>query len=320
MKKFILSLSLLSCAVASIAQEDSTGLAGDHFSLQGALELFSKATSIEDFEKALNTEANHVNNLDMNEDGEIDYVRVEDHADGDAHAFALQVAVNENESQDVAAIEIEKTGEATAQGQIVGDEELYGEGIYVEALDEKAEGGKGGPSAAIETRIMVVNVWLWPSVRFVYAPAYRPWVSPWHWRAYPAWWKPWRPFGWRAHHGYCGHYRSHFHVVHLHRCSKAHAVYRTHRAHSATVHGHYKDAHLKHRERKAIKTHDANKANTKNEKAGKVNKAEKTQKQPKKDPKAGKSSKQEKANGVEKPAKKSGGAKPAKASGRGGKK
>lgn len=60
---------------------DSTGLPGDNFSLQGALQLFHDAANIEDFEKALNTESNHVNNLDLDGDGNIDYVRVIDKAE-----------------------------------------------------------------------------------------------------------------------------------------------------------------------------------------------------------------------------------------------
>ena len=51
------------------------GTAGDHFSLEGALELFKKSDSPEDFEKMLNKETNFVNNLDLNEDEEIDYIK-----------------------------------------------------------------------------------------------------------------------------------------------------------------------------------------------------------------------------------------------------
>ena len=79
-------------------------------SLEAAIELFKKSDSPEDFEKRLNSENNDVNNLDLNEDGEIDYIRVVDNSAGDVHALVLQVAVSEKESQDVAVIEIEKQG------------------------------------------------------------------------------------------------------------------------------------------------------------------------------------------------------------------
>ena len=48
--------------------QDSTGLPGDHFSLEGALSLLKKSASLEDFEKKLNQEGGSVNNLDLNKD------------------------------------------------------------------------------------------------------------------------------------------------------------------------------------------------------------------------------------------------------------
>src|SRR5687768_9439381 len=105
---------------------DSTGLPGDNFDLEGALELFKTSASLEEFEKQLNTESNSVNNLDLNGDGDIDYMRVLDNVKDSAHAIVLQVAVNESELQDVAVIELEKIGKESAVIQIVGDEELYG--------------------------------------------------------------------------------------------------------------------------------------------------------------------------------------------------
>lgn len=218
---------------------DSTGLPGDNFSLEGAIELFKKATSPEDFEKLLNTENSNVNNLDLDEDGKIDYVRVVDNMAGDAHALVLQVAVSEAESQDIAVIEIEKTGDGTATLQIVGDEDIFGEQVIAEPFDEESveKEGKHGPAALQSARIgVVVNVWFWPSVRFVYAPGYRVWVSPWRWRHYPVWWTPWRPYPWRTFHVRVFPYHRHCHVVTTHRVVRAHAVYVPHRRHSTVVH------------------------------------------------------------------------------------
>ncbi len=241
---------------------DSTGLPGDHFSLQGALQLFSQSASIEDFEKALNLESNHVNNLDLNGDGETDYIRVTDQAEKDAHAFVLQVPVSATESQDIAVIELEKTGEASAIAQIVGDEDIYGEAVIVEP-DGGGEDDSfinynnsrlSGPSAGYEYPAagVVINVWVWPSVRFVYGPVYRPWISPWRWSYYPAWWKPWRPFAWHVWHPYRAHYHRSFVVVHTHRVLHAHRVYTPFRSssvlvrtrHSASV-GHYRVTHTR---------------------------------------------------------------------------
>lgn len=241
-------LLLLVCfaatAVSVKAQTDSTGMPGDHFSLQGALEMFKQSSSIEDFEKKINTESNNVNNLDLDGDGDIDYVKVIDKVDKDVHAFVLQVAVSETENQDIAVIELEKTGDTTAVAQIVGDEEIYGEQVIVEASDEGDEiesedAGKGnGPSFQYDfnkgSRI-VVNVFFWPSVRFVYRPAYVPWVSPWRWKHYPGWWRPWRPVRWHVFHPRRLVYHRHCAVVRTHRVIRAHRVYTPFRASSVVV-------------------------------------------------------------------------------------
>jgi hypothetical protein len=238
---FLIALVLLLFAFPMFGQHemdsDSTGLPGDNFSLEAAIELFKKSSSPEDFEKRLNTENNDVNNLDLNEDGEIDYIRVIDNSEGDIHALVLQVAVSEKESQDVAVIEIEKQGNENAILQIVGDEDLYGEQTIAEPFEEeKVKSGKDkGPAMQIAPVRIVVNVWLWPSVRFMYAPAYRPWVSPWRWRVYPSYWRPWRPHPWRVFHVRAMPYRAHCHVIRTHRVVRAHAVYAPHRAHSTVV-------------------------------------------------------------------------------------
>ena len=215
---------------------DSTGLPGDHFSLEGALDLFKNAESPEAFEKALNTESNFVNNLDLNEDGDIDYIRVIDHVEGDAHAIVLQVPVNEDEAQDVAVIEIEKQGPEYAILQIIGDEDLYGPEHIVEPYEEEVKsGGKGGPSADMELTRLVVNVYLWPSVRYIYRPNYVVWVSPFRWRNYPRWWSPWRPHPWRYVHTRRVHYRPYCHRVTTHRVVTAHKVYQPRRTSSKVV-------------------------------------------------------------------------------------
>ena len=233
---FMLCFFFATWANAHIVQ-DSTGLPGDHFSLEGALELFKKAQSPEDFEKLLNQEDSEVNNLDLNEDGQTDYIRVIDTKENDVHALILQVPVNEQESQDIAVIEIEKQGAEEAILQIIGDENVYGEQVIAEPFEVKAEqGGDGGPNAEIALYRVVVNVWLWPSVRYIYRPGYRVWVSPWRWGHYPRWYKPWKPRSFRWYSGRRVVWRGHAHVVHTHRVVRAHRVYTPRRTSSRIVH------------------------------------------------------------------------------------
>lgn len=227
MKNSILFLSIFT-SFSLAAQKPitiQTGLPGDNFSLEGALDLFKKANSLEEFEKLLNSEENNVNNLDLNENGETDYIRVVDHVQDDAHAIVLQALVSESESQDIAVIEVEKTGKDEAVVQIIGDEDIFGKQIIIESYDDKSNNNS-----------VAVNVWFWPSVRFIYHPAYVVWASPWSFRTLPVWWRPWRPYPWNAFHAKVLPFRNHYHVVTVHRVTRAHQVYVPKRTHSSVVH------------------------------------------------------------------------------------
>ena len=237
MKKIlcIATMFVLMLTQPSHAQQEEKGVPGDHFSLEGALELFKKAESPEDFEKKLNSEKNYVNNLDLNEDGKIDYIRVFDHGDNQAHALVLQAVVSEKDAHDIAVIEIEKTSDSEAIVQIIGDEDIYGEEIIVEPFEEEGEEGKGPATSSFGKVRIQVNVWLWPSVRFIYRPSYVLWASPWHWHYYPRWWRPWRPHPFHRYVSLRPHYHVHFRPVRVHRVSSAHRHYAPRRTTSVTV-------------------------------------------------------------------------------------
>lgn len=246
-KKTLLALSL-TLGVSGLAwseEADSLGVIGDNLDLHAVLDAFKNAQSVEEFEKKINEKDSKINNIDLDEDDEVDYIQVIDNTEGDAHALVLRVDVSETESQDIAVIELEKTGDENATIQIVGDEDIYGDDYIIEPTETVTSGNM--PPAFI-----VVNVWRWPSVRFIYGPAYRPWRSPWRWRHYPAWWKPWRPYRWRTYHGFHVHHRNHYHVVRVRRCGNAHRVYRGHRRSWKQV-KHHKHHHHNHGQKKVKK-------------------------------------------------------------------
>jgi hypothetical protein len=197
MKKYFTSLFVALGMTTFLAQENDTPeYLGENFSLEGAITMLKKANSIEEFEELLNDEKNEINNLDLNNDGSIDYITVEDMMENNQHVLVISALVGENDKQDVATIVIEKTGKEEAQLQIFGDEDLYASNTIAEPFDvtEKLTGKEKGPSIPeLTTNRVFVNVWLWPSVRFMYAPGYRVWASPVRWRVYPRWWKTWRP-------------------------------------------------------------------------------------------------------------------------------
>lgn len=241
----LIFLSISTLTTQTQAQTpDSTGLPGDNFSLQGALELFKKAGSPEEFEKLLNTEDSKVNNLDLNEDGKTDYIRVVSKRENEVQLFVLQALVTEKESQDIAVIELEKTGNDNAVIEIVGDEDIFGEETIVEpegsdnAFNEGFSSLAGGPNTEtdlVSRDAIIVNVWAWPCVRFVYAPSYVLWVSPFTWRAHPGWYRPWRPLAWHVYRPYRYRYRPHYAVVTTRRVAVAPRLYRPMRVTSVTV-------------------------------------------------------------------------------------
>src|SRR6476620_1600035 len=112
MKKFLIpylvaAMCLLALPAFSQTDEDTTallGLPGDNLDLYAVLTLFQKSKTIEAFEKSLNDEQTKINNLDLNLDKKVDFIKVVTKKDSDAYAFRLQVDVTKTETQDVAVI------------------------------------------------------------------------------------------------------------------------------------------------------------------------------------------------------------------------
>ena len=80
------------------------GMAGDNLDLYAVLDLFLKSKTIEGFEKSLNEQKTGINNLDLDLDKKVDFIKVVTKKEGDAYTFVLQVAVSKTETQDVAVI------------------------------------------------------------------------------------------------------------------------------------------------------------------------------------------------------------------------
>src|SRR5690606_29201039 len=120
-----------------------------------------ESRSPEEFERMLNDPETKVNNLDLNGDGYIDYIRVIDRYEGNVHVFILQAVVSASENQDIAVIELEKLENGRAVLQIVGDPDIYGIETIIEPTSEVRM-----YAGSVTTR-NVVNVWHWPIVRYV---------------------------------------------------------------------------------------------------------------------------------------------------------
>lgn len=235
-KSFVLLFVILGIATGYSQEDDRPENTGDNFSLEGALALFKKSNSLEEFEQFLNEENNNVNNLDLNDDGTIDYITVEDIQDGDAHAIVLTTAINETEKQDIAIIGLEKIGTENAVLQIEGDKDLFAENTIVEPLENTEFTTKSNNTSVDESKTsqVAVNVWVWPSVRYIYGPRYVLWHSPWRWGFYPKWWKPWRPYGYTKFYRNCAPHRVYYHRVATRRVLVANRIYAP-RRHTSTL-------------------------------------------------------------------------------------
>jgi hypothetical protein len=201
MKKYvlpyaILAMSLLSLSAFSQSVADSTllGLPGDNLDLYAVLDLFQKSKTIEDFEKSLNVEKTAINNMDLDLDKKVDFIKVVTKQDKDDFTFILQIAVSKTETQDVAVIFVTKDENKKITMQIVGDEDLYGKNYIVELKETStpavtANPGYKGPDTvkvvsapATTTTVIVEQV---PVVQYVYSPAYVPYVPPYYYGYYP---------------------------------------------------------------------------------------------------------------------------------------
>ncbi len=163
--------------VVKAASEAAEGL-----DLGAVGELFKDAENLEAFEKSLNDPETGVNNLDLDEDGTVDFLRVVEEMEKETHVIVLQAVLGENEFQDVATIEVEKTGEESYSMQVHGDDALYGEEYYV------------APTA--------VYIHTWPLIRWIYRPHYRPYVSLYRFGHFPPWWVRRPPVAVHVYHSY----------------------------------------------------------------------------------------------------------------------
>lgn len=208
---------------------------GDHFSLEGALELFKKSASPEEFERLLNLPESEVNNLDLNGDEVIDYIRVINRQDGNIHAFTLQAVISQNEFQDIAVITLEKQVDGQAVLQITGDADIYGLETIIEPTEEVRV------NAGTTTARTYVNVWTWPVVRYVYNPYYSPWVSPWYWDYWPYWWNTWRPVSYVVYYPRWNRYLPYYRYCDAPRIRYGYRIYEPYRTSSMIVYNRHHD-------------------------------------------------------------------------------
>jgi len=185
-------MSLLYLPVFSQTDSDTTallGLPGDNLDLYAVLTLFQKSKTIEAFEKSLNDEQTKINNLDLNLDKKVDFIKVTTTKKDSAFSFVLQVDVTKTETQDVAIILVNKD-KGKVSIQAVGEEELYGKDYVIEPKGQSSVTANPAYTGADPVVVNVpatttVVVQSAPIVQYVYSPAYVPYAPPYYYGYYP---------------------------------------------------------------------------------------------------------------------------------------
>jgi len=170
-----LFMALLSTSM--FAQDKTTVRANssdisDNLDLRAIASIFGDASNLEDFENKINDPKAQISNLDLNNDNYVDYLRVIESVEGNAHLIIIQSVLEKDTYQDVATIEVEKDRNNNIQVQVVGNVYMYGENYIYE------------PNY-IHTPVIYTSFW---------AQNYRPYYSNWYWNYYPNYYYAWNPF------------------------------------------------------------------------------------------------------------------------------
>jgi hypothetical protein len=100
---------------------------GENLNLQALGELVKSSSSAQDIETKLNA-PNSINNLDLDGDGQVDYIKVTEYSNGNTRGFSFTVDLQDG-SQEIASVEVEPNGN-NATMSIAGNESIYGSGHY----------------------------------------------------------------------------------------------------------------------------------------------------------------------------------------------
>ncbi|NOQ23991.1 MAG: hypothetical protein GQ564_01405 [Bacteroidales bacterium] len=177
MKGFMKSIALLIIfSQATFAQDVITVEAkridvSDNLDLEAVASVFGESENLEDFENRLNDPERQICNLDLNEDGYVDYLRVVENSEEQTILITIQAVLGKDLFQDVATIDVEKDNYGETQVQVVGDVYMYGSDYIIEPV-------------YIHTPVVCSYFW---------DPYYHSYHSPYYWHYYPSYYHAWHP-------------------------------------------------------------------------------------------------------------------------------
>ena len=213
MKTKFLTLALLSIvSITSVFAQDRTTVTAnnseisDNLDLRAVASIFGDSKDLADFERRLNNPEVPISNLDLNGDNQVDYLRVIETVEGNAHLIVIQSVLGRDMFQDIATVEVEKDRNNRIQVQVVGNVFMYGNNYIYEPVYSF-------------TPVIYTNFWV---------SNYRPYWSTWYWGYYPTYYYAWRPFPifrYRSHIGLHINVHHHYNYVNVRRCQNVYNNY-----------------------------------------------------------------------------------------------
>jgi hypothetical protein len=150
---------------------------GQGLDLQMLGEMVKNSTNAQDVEDKLNSTGS-INNLDLDNDGNVDYVKVTEYGNGNNRGLSFTVDLAGGQTQEIATIQIENGNNNYANMNIQGNQNLYGnDGFYT-------------------SRYSVGDILL---MHYLFAP-HRYYVSPYRYGYYPRYYHPYHSVPSRAYH------------------------------------------------------------------------------------------------------------------------
>ena len=179
MKTTILTLTMLSLvSITNVFAQDRTTITAnnseisDNLDLRAVASIFGDSANLDDFERRLNDPKSQISNLDLNRDNQVDYLRVIETVEGNAHLIVIQSVLGRDTFQDIATVEVERDRNNRVQVQVVGDVYMYGNNYIYEPV-------------YAYTPVIYNSFWV---------SNYQPYYSSWNWGFYPSFYFAWTPF------------------------------------------------------------------------------------------------------------------------------
>jgi hypothetical protein len=189
-----------------------------YLDLKAVATVFGDSRDLEDFERRLNDYDSQISNLDLNSDGEVDYLRVIETSEKNVHLVVIQAVLDRDVYQDVATIVVERDKYRRSYVQVVGDPFLYGYNYIIEP---------------VYYRTPYILSWFW-------TPRYHRWVSPYYWGYYPHYYHRYRPIEINL---YMSHIHSHINHHHNYRYADNYRSERAMRLHNSVSRNDYGQRH-----------------------------------------------------------------------------